>query len=380
MNRETFNEISSLNIICKKSVFVRSWENNEIEVRYPENKECQIGIDHGHMEINAKSYCIISMPGHVKLSIERVYGNFEFAGQLATIDIDNISGNCSIQSVESLSIQNVSGNCKIGSTGTQSKIRNVGGNFHFIVDNGSINVNGVGGNLSGKAESICLSTTVGGNLKLVINKFEGEGNHLRAGGSIKLNISDLDNSTIDAKAGGIASYVYKDESEKFQNGKFEKKLGNAERIIQLRAGGNIKISDQEAEFEINQTFSSVDEDYVDQMEQKFEARGRQSTGFDFSDFFDFDGEIGEKIREKTQMADEKIQRAMEKMERKFSFKEEFGDIPRPPRPVSPFETKLKTPKSAPISNEEKMMILRMLQENKINAEEADRLLNALEQN
>jgi hypothetical protein len=380
MKREIFSEVVSLNLIGKKSVFIRAWENDDVEIRYPENKVCQIGMDNGHMEINASSYCIISLPSRIKLSIERVYGNFESVGELGSLDVDNISGNCSIQSANSLSIHNVSGNCKIGSIGSKTSIQNVGGNFHFIVDSGSIEVNGVGGNLSGKAESICLSTTVGGNLKLIIDRFEGEGNQLRAGGSIKLNVTDLENTTIDAKSGGIASYVYKDEIQKFQNGKFEKTFGTTKSIVQLRAGGNVKISDQEAEFEVNHTFGSVDDEYVDQMEHKFEARGRQSTGFDFSDFLDFDGEIGERIREKTQMADEKIQKAMEKMERKFSFKEEFGNIPRPPRPVSPFDTQPKTPKSTPISNEEKMMVLRMLQENKINAEEADRLLKALEQN
>jgi hypothetical protein len=45
------------------------------------------------------------------------------------------------------------------------------------------------------------------------------------------------------------------------------------------------------------------------------------------------------------MADEKIQKAMEKMERKFSFKEEFG-MPRPPRPPRPpVEPQPRGPKS-----------------------------------
>jgi hypothetical protein len=79
------------------------------------------------------------------------------------------------------------------------------------------------------------------------------------------------------------------------------------------------------------------------------------------------------------MADEKIQKAMEKMERKFSFKEELG-IPRPPRPPRPpVEPQHGGSKSSPISTEEKMMILHMLQDKKITAEEADRLLRALEQ-
>ena len=110
----------------------------------------------------------------------------------------------------------------------------------------------------------------------------------------------------------------------------------------------------------------------------------QSSGFDFSDLFDIDGEIGERIREKTQMADEKIQRAMEKMEKKFSFREEFGSIPRPPKPPrpssTPFPSESKSAaKTSSATTEERMMVLQMLQDKKISAEEADRILRALEQ-
>lgn len=379
METSTFKEVNTITINCKKSVLVRGWENNQVEVRYPGNRECDFNLDNGILDIVAKSYLIVSVPKNIQFVIERIYGNLETVGDLGKILIENVSGNCSIQSAESLTIENVSGNCKLGYITTNANIRNVGGNLSFIVENGMMEIHGVGGNLSGKADSICLSTSVGGNLKIMTNRFDGIENQLRAGGSIKLNVIDLDNTVVNARAGGIASINYQDASEKFTNGKFEKKFGSAEKAIQLKAGGNIKISDEEADFEINQNFGSADDDYVNEIEHKFETRALQSSGFDFSDLFDIDGEIGEKIREKTQMADEKIQKAMEKMERKFSFKEEFG-MPRPPRPPRPpVEPQPRGPKSSPISSEEKMMILHMLQDKKITAEEADRLLRALEQ-
>jgi len=379
METSTFKDVNTITINCKKSVFLRKWDNDQVDVRYPGNKECNFNLDNGVLDIDAKSYLILSVPKHVQFVIERVFGNLEAVGDLGKILIENVGGNCSIQSAEGLTIENVSGNCKIGYISTSAKIRNVGGNLSFIVENGILSINGVGGNLSGKADSISLSTSVGGNLKMMTNQFVGNENQLRAGGSIKLNIKDLDNTVINARAGGIASINYQDSSEKFTNGKFEKKFGSGEKAVQLKAGGNIKVSDGEADFEINQNFASADEAYLDEIERKFETRALQSSGFDFSDLFDIDGEISERIREKTQMADEKIQKAMEKMERKFSFKEEFG-MPRPPRPSRPpVEPQPRGPKSSPISTEEKMMILHMLQDKKITAEEADRLLRALEQ-
>lgn len=379
MKKTSFKEVNSLRINCRKSIFIRGWEKDEVEVRFPENKECYLNIDQGFLEINAKSYCIVSTSENVKITVEKIDGNFESAGKLGLLNIETVGGNCIVQSAEGLAVEKVGGNCKIGFVGKHAKINNVGGNLNFIVENGVMEINGVGGNLSGQADNISLTTSVGGNIKIKTNCMNGIDNQLRAGGSIKLNIADLEDTFINAKAGGIAAIHYQENSEKFTNGKFEKKFGTGEKAVHLRAGGNIKINDQDVEFESNQKFGSVDDAYIDEMEQKFETRALQSSGFDFSDLFDIEGEIGERIREKTHMADEKIKRAMEKMERKFSFKEEFG-MPRPPRtPRAPVEPQPGTTKPSFISREEKIMILKMLQDGKINAEEADRLLRALEQ-
>ncbi|HSM25756.1 MAG TPA: hypothetical protein VK856_12905 [Anaerolineaceae bacterium] len=384
MKREIIPDIQSILISGKKSVFIRSWDDENVEVRYPENKDCMIEVKEGNLEISAKSYLIVSIPNQLPVSIEHIFGNLETAGLLNSLVIENVSGNCSIQSVDSLSIQNVSGNCKVGMVNGEGNIKNVSGNFSLHSLGGTLQVNGVGGNFVAKAESIKLSTSVGGNMKINTNQLIGQENNLRAGGSIKLNIMDPDNVVIEAKAGGVASIELADQTEKFKNGKFERTFGAGENRIQLRAGGNIKVSDQEMEFDTPDNFPSVDDEYVDQIEEKYEARSRQTSGFDFSDLFDIDGEIGERIREKTQMADDKIQKAMEKMEKKFSSREEFGSmIPRPPRPPkppsSPFPSETRTTtKTSTVTTEERMMVLQMLQDKKISAEEADRLLRALE--
>jgi hypothetical protein len=381
MKRLIYSDISSLVITGKKSVFVRGWESNEVEIRFPENKECLIGESKGTLSIDAKSYLILSVPKFISIFIERVYGNLETAGQLGSLTIESVSGNCSVNSVETITAENISGNCKIGNIEKDSIIRNVSGNFSIKSATGSLKVNGVGGNFSASTETLILNTTVGGNIKVSANRFQGSENRLRAGGGIKLNILDLSNSRIEAKAGGIVSFEYNEQIEKSHNGKFEITNGTGETDILLRAGGNIKVSDQAIDLEISDNFGTTDDDYIDQIEQKFEARSRQTSGFDFSDLFDIEGEVGEKIKEKTRMADEKIQRAMEKMERKFSFREEFGTIPKPPKPPSPpYGTQPKaSTKTSTVSTEERMMVLQMLQDKKISAEEADRLLRALEQ-
>lgn len=382
MKREKFSGITGVELTCQKSVFIRSWDDPNVEIRYPENKECLVGENEGLLSINAKSYLIMSVPNDMSISIDRILGNLEVVGHQKEMDITSISGNCSIQSIDTLTAENISGNCKICFVKNDAIIRNVSGNFSCGTTEGSLNVGGVGGNFSGSTENIKLLTSVGGNIKIRANRLQSTESQLRAGGNIKLYIQDITDSNIEARAGGLVMYEKNEQVEKFRNGKFHLTNGTGEKKIVLKAGGNIKISDQFEDMEIPETFGSVDDDYVDQIEQKFEARARQSSGFDFSDLFDIEGEIGERIREKTKLADEKIQRAMEKMERKFSFREEFGDIPRPPKPPKPpspptgSENK-SSQNSSSVTQEERLMILKMLQDKIISAEEADRLLRAL---
>ncbi len=379
MEKEIFKQINEIDLNGKKSVFIRSWDQDEVEVRYPVGKDCFFRLNNEILNIDASSYCIISIPETTKIFVKRINGNLETVGQIQFISIENVGGNCSIQAVDGLNVENITGNLKLGRVGSQSSIRNIGGNFTFRGDDVVLDIHAVGGNLSGEAKGLELQTRVGGNIKLKIGHFEGKRNELRAGGAIKIRVEDLENSTSIARAGGIVTYRYKDDDEKSLNGKLEKQIGSGETQIRLKAGGNINISDQSNDFEIVQNFGDNSDSYLEEIERKFESRSIQSSGFDFSDLFEIEDKINSNIKDKTGKIEEKIQKAMEKMERKFTFREEFGIPPRPPRPSRPMnETAAKSEKEPSVSSEEKLMILKMLQDKKISVEEAERLLKAVE--
>jgi hypothetical protein len=95
-----------------------------------------------------------------------------------------------------------------------------------------------------------------------------------------------------------------------------------------------------------------------------------------SDAFDIGDRMRRKIDQATRRAEEKVRRAEEKIRRVEARAHQrphvlFGWDPAPRAPQPAGET---------VSDEERMTILRMLQEKKITSEEADKLLAALEGN
>jgi sRNA-binding protein len=88
----------------------------------------------------------------------------------------------------------------------------------------------------------------------------------------------------------------------------------------------------------------------------------------------------ERARERAEAARQRAQQKAREAERRIQAKvnarvgrwgmDWSGTIPRPPRPPAP--------PSEPVSDEERLTILRMLAEKKITAEEAEKLLAALE--
>ncbi len=105
------------------------------------------------------------------------------------------------------------------------------------------------------------------------------------------------------------------------------------------------------------------------------AQGDRTPDFDIHD------RLRERIRERveraTQKAEAKIRKAEQKASQHAQFKHHFTatgrwsteDIPSASRPVAQAE---------PVSEEERMIILRMLQDKKITSEQAEQLLSALE--
>ena len=172
-------------------------------------------------------------------------------------------------------------------------------------------------------------------------------------------------------------------------------LGDGVSQVTLRAAGDISITSQSGDPEtmgehFGDEFGVMAEEFSAHIESQIEAHMADLE----KHLSHIGGTKGDRVSARVQQAMDRARqsktqshmqaaqsRAEAKAERgkRFGFKFDLGKSFAPPRPpMPPTPPRPPKPASEPVSDEERMMILRMVEQKKISIEEAEKLLAALE--
>ena len=232
---------------------------------------------------------------------------------------------------------------------------------------------------------------MGGNIKLLdvllVDKVHAGGNikakfptspldlEAIAGGNIKLWVPQDANFNLEAHSGGEKVVFQSDtEQQRFVTGRHNMAVGAGGPLVRLHAGGNVYILNTGWEEDL------VAEDFIP---------GEETSHNWSSDIFN--DRVQRRIDAKMRQAEAKAQAAGRRVEAQLRRMDRFHIPPIPPIPPIPnvgdFWSKPSVGAAAPsaaqpeprpkVSDEERMLILNMLSEKKITAEEANQLLDAL---
>ncbi len=175
-----------------------------------------------------------------------------------------------------------------------------------------------------------------------------------------------------ASSGGETIHIdLAGQSETIEEHFYETQTGDAETTLTLKAGGDVTITDHAWDKAI---LEDIEEDfqqhlYLRSLEDDLNTRIQDITE--------------QSVKEATRRAEKRVQEALQRIDRRsHNFDPQAGrphsftfsaEVPlKPSRPAAP-------PVPAdPVSNEERMMILKMVEAKKISVEEAEKLLEALE--
>ena len=378
MDKEFFNQVKKLEIVAHQNLFIRRWNEDAVEIRYPSKDHIEIENNDGELEIHSRVDCLISAPKDAILYLDNVRKNCKISGQFQNLTIEYVGGNLEIESLDFGVIEKVGGNLKIGEVLKSITIEKVGGNFALVKNNGGIHCEKIGGDFIANGISGGLDCSVGGNIVLSNTNFVGSSTSLKAGGNIKISYVGVPNFHLEAKSGGGYQIELGKDSFKGIYRTLDHIFGSGDSYVNLKAGGSIKINVKTQEVLPGIHFMQSDDLSWNELERKIESKQNIFDDFSIPDLDFMDHHFEDEIVMKTQVIESQIQKAMEKLDKKFvnnfDVFTNLGSHQRsevseqPPKPVK-----------NPVSNEEKMMILKMLQDKKITAEEADKLLNTLEQ-
>lgn len=373
MDSRIFKNVTTITIDIKKNVYLRSWDRDDVEVRYLDSDLADFEQIDQTVLLSGQINCLISSPKDVTIIVEHVGGNCEILGDFANMTIENVGGNLGIESIDNGLIEKVGGNLRIGAANGSLIIEKVGGNLHIANKSSALQIERVGGNLYASGKFGAMDSSVGGNIKIFVTEIEPASLTFSAGGNISLSYHSEPNFHIIAKAG--ANYRIETQNEKINGhtGRVDHVFGNGSAQWTLKAGGNLHIFPTESADLPAFSFEASDDSHWDEIANRRFDFG--SAAFDKLNYLD--EEISEKIMRKKAKAEDRIQKAMEKLNRKLDWENtSFTGVNWSTNDV---EKKAAKSPSEPVTEEERMIILRMLQDKKITAEEAEKLLDALDQ-
>lgn len=398
------------------SLKLKGWDEQQVVVKNSAPEHITLEQRGEEIFVRCTSDCSVRVPRQSPLFAEVLHGDAVFKGVEGAIVIKEAKGNLDLRSVGptrietahgALSAKNIFGSLTIGQVDGNTSVRDIQGDF--IVENmirGNLQIN----DIQGSATARC-----NGEIALRLDPIPGEAYQFTTNGNIMVRLSK-DASAVIKFERAAHLIVNLPDIRLNQAGKqpYEITLGDGDATLALSANGNIQVSAQAPEWDMpgfgpdsGDQVGDMAEAYSEQitrqleaqmemLEQQIEAQTAQMNlslgGVGLSEeqrqrIEERARQAGERARER---AEERMRQAQERLERKLAATQRraeqksrnaerrrqwsfsWGGAATPPPPPMP--------PTAPVTDEERMTILRMLEQKQISLEEAEKLLAALEGN
>ncbi|MGZ9225648.1 MAG: SHOCT-like domain-containing protein [Anaerolineales bacterium] len=340
---------------------VVGWEGSDILIKGDDE---DIHLEHSGSDVSLSSRGDLSLrvPKASSFEFVMIGGDASIRGVTGNIEVKEASGDLSIRDVGSISIDSVR---------SDLSLRGAKGNLYVKSAHGDVSVRDVEGNvtLESVADDLALRGARG-NIKVNVGedvvvyldpKMDGAYS-ITAGDDILLVLLPNANVTLSMQGDEIDVDWPGVENQEAVTQRVLT-LGDGSAKIMLSAGGNVRVTNK-----------------ADAGESAEEFGNFAGLNFDWSGFGEM---ISRKVERATgqvaRRAEEAAHRAERHAERharrwkanvgvgRWNWDFNSQNIPTPPAPPP-----------EPVADEERMAILKMLQEKKITAEQAEQLLNALE--
>jgi hypothetical protein len=373
-------------------------DRNEVQCEIDAPQLATLVEEDGHVYITVNSSCNLKVPVLSSIEIEKGMGSIKITHVTNQIKIERALGNVVLMDIGEAAIEKVGGTFAVKNTSGDVSVEKIGGNF--IADGiESFSCEKIGGSCFAKDVRGDFSLEkIGGELRAqditgvsVIPRVGGSflargikiGEDIRAGGNIHLNNFEINSDRLSLKAGGSISLMI---GKNYKGSEFDFNSGAREINIQIN-DNDLHVGDGHYSFSVGDTSRILEASSGGAISLTELVDEKENIVGDLSDYFSyeestFSGMIQERVKSATRMAEAKVKAAeirLEKMRervekhRGFHVDVDLNDIGEPP---APSVTRQVGKKGA--SDEERLMILKMLQDKKITVDEAETLFKALE--
>jgi len=406
---------------------VTGWEQPGFVAESDEDNSLRVHKQDDGFHLRASADVAIRLPRQAQLVIGSVGGDAILKSLDTSLTIERVGGDLVVRKAGAVTAGKVGGDLSAKKLNGPLTASQVSGDLSALGVNGDFTGGRIGGDVFLRDVEGSVQVNAGGDATLAVAFVPERSYAVQAGGDLTCRLEPTASARFAINAGGGVSVDVIGATIEGGGGNRIVSVGGGAASVALRAGGDVTLAgqavDPEAMGEFGERFGDdfglMAEEFATQIESEIETRmadfekqfTERMSGMDFGA-----GRVNaEEIAAKARRAAEKVERAarqkaesaarrMEAAQRRAEQHAEraqrlaeaaqeraqrrgpgnftFGFGPRPPTPPRPFSPPRPpvppTPPSEAVSEEERMVILRMLEQGKISVADAEKLLAALE--
>lgn len=336
------------------------WEGDDILIK-ADSDVMNVKQDGDQVRVSCDDDLSIRVPKGASVLISKIDGDASIRGVMGEIELKDITGDLSMRDVNSVAIGTVQSDFSLRGGKGSLFIRKADSDVSIRDVDGNVTLDSISDDLALRDVRGSVNANVGEDVVMYINPQPGNTYNVNAGDDILLVMPPKSNTTLTLNADEINVDWEGIENEEDATSR-EITLGDGSARISLSAGGDIRVSNRSDAGDSAEDFGN------------FAGMGMDWSGF---------GErISRRVEQATERANRKIEAANRRIEQKVRDAERRGrgkvaleigrwnwNFSSKGVPISPKQQ---------VSDEERLAILKMLQEKKITSEEAEKLLAALE--
>ena len=293
------------------------------------------------------------LPAKGQVMVERASGNVDVNAAGCDLKMERLSGDLTVDGAENLWVEQVSGQASVSNVRGQLVLGKVGGDL-LGEEIGTMTASRVGGDVHLRRVGLGGDLRCGGDLLIAPTQCAASAVTLRAGGDAMVQLLPEFNAEVQLESDDRGIYLsFGNQHSELSVKKHLLTLGSGGPRLSILTGGELMLTDQELEddaIHLNLEQAAAGQPW---------RMGRRIEGFD------------RKMRIK-------MERKMERMARKGMFVPPIPPVPMEPKiGIRLTRQEAQAQPREDVSNDERLMVLQMLQEGKISAEQADLLLSAL---
>lgn len=385
---------------------IAGWDREELSAK-SDAGEINIQSQENEFKVQCDGDLILYIPQQAQLSIGIVSDDMDLRGISGNIYIQSVRGDLQVRSVGQIEIGHISGDINLRHANGNCTITHVAGDASLTQVVGRVSIHGVGGDLYLRQVQDEINASAGGDVIVFIIPREHGSYRINAGSDVLLRLP-ADASVVlgmnarEVRVDPKSFEQINEENQEVGFGPRQITLGSGATNMHLNAGGSIRLTSRAEEWsrsvpdrgnEFN--FPGVPPippippvppvppippipDLPFGLGSQLESRINERIARKMEHTNRKIAEANQRIAEQTARRAEAAARRAEQKVRSAETRGQLSLVLGGRRPINIGFQGNPVPRPEPVSDDERLMILKMLQEKKITLQEAEKLLAALE--